>query len=106
MEKKGFQEQVLEKSEDKKYGGLIIPRFFLKPEQNPFQAFRYQKRTSTIRNPDGSVVFELNDIEVPEKWSQVATDILAQKYFRKKGVPQYDEENNPILDENGNHIIG
>ena len=43
--------------------------------------------TSEIRNPDGSVVFQLDDIEVPETWSQVASDVLAQKYFRKAGVP-------------------
>ena len=42
---------------------------------------------SEIRNPDGSVVFRLDDIEVPAAWSQVATDVLAQKYFRKAGVP-------------------
>ncbi|HEU0222506.1 MAG TPA: adenosylcobalamin-dependent ribonucleoside-diphosphate reductase, partial [Paracoccaceae bacterium] len=43
--------------------------------------------TSEIRNPDGSIVFQLKDIEVPAEWSQVASDVLAQKYFRKRGVP-------------------
>src|SRR3989338_127510 len=106
METKRIQEQLLEKSEEKRYGGLYIPRIFLKPGQNPYESFRYQNRTSTIRNPDGSVVFELTDIEIPEHWSQVATDILAQKYFRKKGVPQYNEEGNPLLDENEKQIMG
>jgi len=42
---------------------------------------------SEIRNPDGSIVFQLNSIDVPAEWSQVAADILAQKYFRRAGVP-------------------
>jgi ribonucleoside-diphosphate reductase alpha chain len=45
-------------------------------------------RTSVIKNPTGEVVFEMNNVEVPKQWSQIATDILAQKYFRKAGVPQ------------------
>jgi len=52
--------------------------------------FKYEKRTSVIRNPAGDAVFEMKNVEVPETWSQVATDILAQKYFRKAGVPQPD----------------
>jgi ribonucleoside-diphosphate reductase alpha chain len=48
----------------------------------------FDKRSSVIRNPDGSVVFEMNNIIVPKHWSQVATDIIAQKYFRKAGVPK------------------
>jgi ribonucleoside-diphosphate reductase alpha chain len=50
----------------------------------------YEKRSSVIRNPAGDAVFEKNDVEVPKTWSQVATDILAQKYFRKVGVPMPD----------------
>ena len=60
----------------------------------------YDKRSSVIRNPDGSVVFEMNNIIVPKHWSQVATDIIAQKYFRKAGVPKIlkkvQEENIPV----------
>jgi ribonucleoside-diphosphate reductase alpha chain len=52
--------------------------------------FEYDYRTSVIRNPTGEVVFEMNNVEVPRQWSQIATDILAQKYFRKAGVPQAD----------------
>ena len=48
----------------------------------------YEKRSSVIRNPDGSVVFEMNNVIVPRHWSQVATDIIAQKYFRKAGIPR------------------
>src|SRR5262249_14389926 len=47
----------------------------------------WEVRASVIRNPDGSVVFEMNNIRIPKGWSQVATDIIAQKYFRKAGVP-------------------
>src|SRR5579864_1130233 len=54
---------------------------------NPFDAITWEMRSSTIRNPDGSVVFEMNNARIPQGWSQVATDILAQKYFRKAGVP-------------------
>jgi len=48
----------------------------------------YERRSSVIKNPDGSVVFEMNNIIVPKAWSQVATDIIAQKYFRKAGIPK------------------
>ena len=51
------------------------------------RASRFAPRASEIRNPDGSVVFRQTDIEVPADWSQVACDVLAQKYFRKAGVP-------------------
>jgi ribonucleoside-diphosphate reductase alpha chain len=52
--------------------------------------FEYDYRTSVIRNPNGEKVFEMTNVEVPKHWSQIATDILAQKYFRKAGVPQKD----------------
>ncbi len=52
-----------------------------------WEGFEWTHRVSRIVNPDGTVVFEANDVEVPKGWSQVATDILAQKYFRKAGVP-------------------
>ena len=58
---------------------------------DPYPAmFEYDYRTSIIRNPSGEIVFEMNNVEVPKQWSQIATDILAQKYFRKAGVPQPD----------------
>jgi ribonucleoside-diphosphate reductase alpha chain len=59
-----------------------------------------------LRNPDGSVVFELRNIEVPSHWSQVATDILAQKYFRKAGVPQVDEQGVSLTNEDGSVVTG
>jgi len=70
--------------------GLKVDRFFTKEGTNVFDLFNYEKRSSVIRNPSGDAVFEMNDVEVPATWSQVATDILAQKYFRKAMVPQAD----------------
>jgi len=86
--------------------GLQIPRYFTKEGVNPFEMYTYEKRSSTIKNPDGSKVFEMNDVEVPNSWSQVATDILAQKYFRKAGVPLKNESGELLLDENGKVITG
>ncbi|PZR27143.1 MAG: vitamin B12-dependent ribonucleotide reductase [Citrobacter freundii] len=71
-------------------GGLQFHRRFTKDSVNVFDMFQYDYRTSVIRNPTGEVVFEMKDVEVPKQWSQIATDILAQKYFRKAGVPQPD----------------
>ncbi len=70
--------------------GLQFRRRFTKDNVNVFDQFEYDYRTSVIRNPSGEVVFEMNNVEVPKQWSQIATDILAQKYFRKAGVPQPD----------------
>jgi ribonucleoside-diphosphate reductase alpha chain len=67
--------------------GLKIDRYFSKEGVDVYDQFVYEKRSSVIRNPSGDAVFEMNDVEVPAGWSQVATDILAQKYFRKAGVP-------------------
>jgi ribonucleoside-diphosphate reductase alpha chain len=73
-----------------KQKGLKIPRVFSKEGKNPYDDFTFVKRSSVIRNPNGEALFEMHDVEVPETWSQVATDIIAQKYFRKAGVPQED----------------
>ncbi|TMK47112.1 MAG: vitamin B12-dependent ribonucleotide reductase [Alphaproteobacteria bacterium] len=54
--------------------------------QSPYAGIDFRLTTSEIRNPDGSVVFRLENVEVPAFWSQVASDVLAQKYFRKAGV--------------------
>src|SRR3954470_7512610 len=70
--------------------GLTFQRKYTKEDINVFDQFEYDYRTSVIRNPSGEVVFEMNNVEVPKQWSQIATDILAQKYFRKAGVPQAD----------------
>jgi len=65
--------------------GLPFTRRFTKEGVDVFSQFDYDYRTSIIRNPSGEVVFEMNNVEVPSQWSQIATDILAQKYFRKAG---------------------
>jgi ribonucleoside-diphosphate reductase alpha chain len=70
--------------------GLQFSRRFTKDGIPVFDLFEYDYRTSVIKNPTGEIVFEMNNVEVPKQWSQIATDILAQKYFRKAGVPQPD----------------
>ncbi|MCS6863478.1 MAG: hypothetical protein RMJ56_10695, partial [Gemmataceae bacterium] len=66
---------------------MQITRRFTQLGQDPFANIEFIPRSSTIRNPNGSIVFEMTNIMVPAKWSQVAVDILAQKYFRRAGVP-------------------
>ena len=66
---------------------MQIERRFTTEETGAYGALAFRATASEIRNPDGSVVFSLQGIEVPEGWSQVAADVLAQKYFRKAGVP-------------------
>ena len=69
---------------------LSFSRQFTKEGVSPFDMFQYDYRTSVIKNPTGEIVFQMDNVEVPKQWSQIATDILAQKYFRKAGVPQPD----------------
>ncbi len=85
---------------------MKIQRRFTKAGGSPYEGIAFGKRSSEIRNPNGSVVFEARDIEVPSAWSQVAVDILAQKYFRKAAVPQVDESGAPVLDAAGNPVLG
>jgi ribonucleoside-diphosphate reductase alpha chain len=66
---------------------MRIRRHFTVAGHSPYEGITFRHATSEIRNPDGSVVFQQTGIEVPEDWSQVACDVLAQKYFRKAGVP-------------------
>jgi ribonucleoside-diphosphate reductase alpha chain len=65
---------------------MRIERHFTTPGQSPYADIPFREAVSEIRNPDGSVVFHMEGIEVPEAWSQVACDVLAQKYFRRAGV--------------------
>ncbi|MGV3539224.1 MAG: vitamin B12-dependent ribonucleotide reductase [Rufibacter sp.] len=78
------------KAQTQRPKGLSFARRFTREGQSPFQQFTYEQRTSVIKNPNGDVVAELKDVEVPAQWSQIATDILAQKYLRRAGVPQPD----------------
>ena len=66
---------------------MRIERRYTSEGRSPYADLEFRTTTSEIRNPDGSVVFRLEDIQVPATWSQVASDVLAQKYFRKAGVP-------------------
>ena len=66
---------------------MRIERKFTEAGKSPYDAIPFRESASEIRNPDGSVVFSLDRFTVPEHWSGVAADILAQKYFRKAGVP-------------------
>ncbi|ANH79970.1 ribonucleoside-diphosphate reductase, adenosylcobalamin-dependent [Niabella ginsenosidivorans] len=70
--------------------GLSFTRKFTQDGISPYDLFEYDYRTSVIKNPSGEIVFQLENVEVPKQWSQIATDILAQKYFRKAGVPLPD----------------
>ncbi|MCX6140804.1 MAG: vitamin B12-dependent ribonucleotide reductase [Candidatus Kapabacteria bacterium] len=71
---------------------MNISRRFTTSGTSPYDMFRYTLRDSVLRNQGGKEIFRMEKIEVPEAWSQVATDILAQKYFRKAGVPQSNGE--------------
>src|SRR3989338_1589174 len=72
--------------------GLHVSRRFTRPEVHPFDELEWMRRTSVITNPDGSVVFKMEDAEIPVSWSQLATDIVVSKYFRKAGVPKTGSE--------------
>ncbi len=85
---------------------MKIARRFTKQGQDALGTLEYEKRTSRITNPDGSVVFEMHDAEIPKSWSQLATDIMVSKYFRKAGVPQTDEHGQPLRDSKGNVVTG
>ncbi len=86
--------------------GLVISRRFTTPGSDPLDEVRYERRTSRIVNTDGSVVFEMKDAEIPADWSQVATDIVVSKYFRKAGVPEFDANGVPKKDADGKLITG
>ena len=85
---------------------MRIDRRFTHRGQSPYAGITFVKRSSEIRNPDGSTVFKLENIDVPESWSQLAIDILAQKYFRKAGVPQRDQNGQPLLGSDGKPVLG
>ncbi len=85
---------------------MKIRRQFTRPDEDVFDTVQWVKRTSRITNSDGSVVFEMSDAEVPSDWSQLATDIVVSKYFRKAGVPQRDEAGKLKRDDRGKTITG
>jgi ribonucleoside-diphosphate reductase alpha chain len=85
---------------------MKITRKFTKSGYDPFASVDWVKRTSKITNPDGSVVFSMDDAEVPATWSQLATDIMVSKYFRKAGVPQRGSDGSPIVATDGRPVTG
>ena len=66
---------------------MKIKRNFTTAGKCAYDDIKFTTTSSEIKNPDGSMVFQLENVEVPENWSQVASDVIAQKYFRKAGVP-------------------
>ncbi len=85
---------------------MKIDRHFTTAGTDVFSTVKFESRTSRISNHDGSVVFEMTDAQIPKSWSQLATDIMVSKYFRKAGVPQYDAAGRPVLDEGGSVVTG
>ena len=71
---------------------MKIQRAFTKAGRDAYEGLEFRLGSSEIRNPDGTVVFKLENLEVPAAWSQVASDVIAQKYFRKAGVPSKIEK--------------
>ncbi len=84
---------------------MRIQRKFTTKGVSPYQNIEFETRTSMIRHLDGSGTNSMS-VTVPKKWSYVASDIISQKYFRKKGVPLLDEKGDVLLDDSGNNICG
>ena len=85
---------------------MRITRRFTAEGRSPYAGIEFAQRNSEIRNPDGTSVFRQDGIAVPAEWSSVAVDILAQKYFRKSGVPQVGPDGKPLLDKDGQPVLG
>ena len=66
---------------------MKIPRHYTRANASPYAAIPFHRVTASLRSATGDVVFEQKNVEVPKSWSQTAADILAQKYFRRKGIP-------------------
>ena len=90
----------------KQHKGLSIQRVFTTPGNDPLEEVQYEKRNSRIANTDGSVVFEMEGAEIPAGWGQVAADIMVSKYFRKAGVPQFNENGELQHDDKGEVVTG
>ncbi|RYE81068.1 MAG: vitamin B12-dependent ribonucleotide reductase [Myxococcales bacterium] len=78
--------EVAVKEKSGKVRGVAMPRHYTQPGIDPLDEVTWEKRTSVITNPDGSVVFKMTGAEIPAGWSQLATDIAVSKYFRKAGL--------------------
>jgi ribonucleoside-diphosphate reductase alpha chain len=86
--------------------GLRITRRFTESGKDAYDRIEWSRRDSRISNPDGSIVFEMTDAEIPASWSQVASDIMVSKYFRKAGVPQLDDEGKRLVGDDGEPVLG
>jgi len=85
---------------------MKVERRFTTAGHDPYEGIEFVVRSSEIRNPDGTLVFSMENVKAPASWSQVAVDVLVQKYFRKAGVPQLDENGEPLTDDAGNPVLG
>ena len=85
---------------------MKITRQFTTAGTDVYSTVEWAKRSSRITNPDGSVVFEMTGAEIPSSWSQLATDIMVSKYFRKAGVPQVDAAGKPLKNADGTAVTG
>ncbi|MCC6573356.1 MAG: adenosylcobalamin-dependent ribonucleoside-diphosphate reductase [Planctomycetes bacterium] len=91
--------------------GVTIKRLFTKDGVDVLNSVKYARRSCKIGNPDGSTVFSMDGAEIPADWSQLATDIMVSKYFRKAQVPQFAEgvdpiKGEPLKDEDGKPVLG
>ncbi|MBT4790976.1 MAG: vitamin B12-dependent ribonucleotide reductase [Halobacteriovoraceae bacterium] len=84
---------------------MKIKRLFTRKGQSAYASLKFKKRISEVKNLDGSSSSAM-EVTVPSGWSQVATDIIAQKYFRKTGVPQKDSKGKQLVDNDGQNILG
>ncbi|MAA53286.1 MAG: ribonucleotide-diphosphate reductase subunit alpha, partial [Phycisphaerae bacterium] len=85
---------------------MHVQRRFTTKGQDVFNTVEWEQRSSRITNADGSVVFEMNDAWIPAQWSQLATDIMVSKYFRKAGVPQYKDDGTAVVADDGTPVTG
>ncbi|MGH7251364.1 MAG: LAGLIDADG family homing endonuclease, partial [Nitrospiraceae bacterium] len=85
---------------------MRIERRFTRKGKSPYEGMQFVKRSSEIKNPDGSTVFKLDNIDVPGRWTQLAVDILAQKYFRKAGILQVGTDGKVLTGPDGKPVLG
>ena len=87
------------KGRSKKPIGLSIPRYFTRAGEDPFEQVEWEHRSAKITNEKGETVFEQTDVEVPTSWSQLATNVVAQKYFRGQlGTPEREHSVKQLID--------
>ncbi|MBT5533622.1 vitamin B12-dependent ribonucleotide reductase, partial [Candidatus Poribacteria bacterium] len=72
--------------------GLRVSRYFTKPNVHPYDDLEWVERRSAIYSEKGETIFEVDNVRVPKEWSQLATDIMVSKYFRRAGVPETGSE--------------